>query len=187
MRAAHEEAQRMKRLVDGLMTLARADAGELPLQREPVQLDDLLKEVSESAQWMMGKRQLLLDFNEEVTLTADADRLKQLVLNLLDNAVKHTPPHGEVRVALHTQGDHAFLTVSDNGEGIPPQHLPHIFERFYRVDKARSRETGDAGLGLAICRWIAEAHGGTLTARSEIGHGTTFTLSLPLSSSASGG
>lgn len=183
LQVVYEEARHMKRLVDDLMTLSRADIGEQPLQRAPLSLDDLLKEVCEAAQWMMDNRCLELQVDEEVTLMADADRLKQLVMNLLDNAVKNTPPHGIIFVGLHTQQGHAIVTVSDNGEGIPPEHLPHIFDRFYRVDEARSRENGGSGLGLAICRWIAQAHGGALTVCSEVGRGTTFVLSLPLDSS----
>ncbi len=182
LRVVYEEARRMKRLVDDLMTLSRADIGEQPLQHAPLSLDDLLKEVCEAAQWMMGSRRLEIQADEEVMVVADADRLKQLMMNLLDNAVKHTPPDGIVFVGLHTQKDHAVVMVSDNGVGIPLQHLPHVFDRFYRVDRARSRDNGGAGLGLAICRWIAQAHNGTLAVCSEEGRGTTFTLSLPLSS-----
>jgi len=180
LRVVYGEAQRMKRLVDDLMTLARADIGEQPLQRAPLSLGDLLQEVCEAAQWMMGNRRLELQADEEVTVVADADRLKQLTLNLLDNAAKHTPPDGIVLVGLHRQHKHAVVTVSDNGEGIPPEHLPHIFDRFYRGDNARSRANSGSGLGLSICRWIAQAHGGTLTVCSETGRGTTFTLTLPL-------
>jgi heavy metal sensor kinase len=184
MRVMRDETQRMKRLVDDLMVLARAEVGEQALQREPMWLDDLLKDVCDAAQWMVGKRRLSLNVEEEVMLVADADRLKQLVLNLLDNAARHTPPEGEVAVALHRENGHALVTVHDNGEGIASEHLPHIFDRFYCADKARSRARGGAGIGLAICRWIAEAHGGSLTAQSEVGRGTTFALSLPISSPA---
>ncbi len=190
LRVVQDEAQRMKRLVDDLLTSARLSAGQQPLHWETVTLDELVVEVCESALYLMGDRTFTMELDESIAVKADADRLKQLLLNLLDNAVKHTRPDGTIKVTLRTSRDgdgavksdacvRAILTVRDDGEGIPPEHLPHIFDRFYRVDKTRSRQTGGTGLGLSICRWIAEAHGGTLTVQSELGRGTTFTLTLP--------
>jgi heavy metal sensor kinase len=179
MHVVQDEAQRMKRLVDDLLTSARLSAGQQPLHWETVSLDELVVEVCESALYLMGDRQFTVELDENIAVKADADRLKQLLLNLLDNAVKHTPPDGKVEITLRTRNGQALLTVRDDGEGIPPEHLPYIFDRFYRVDKMRSRQTGGTGLGLSICRWIAEAHGGALTVQSELGRGTTFTLTLP--------
>jgi heavy metal sensor kinase len=179
MQVVQDEARRMKRLVDDLLTSARLHTGQQPLRWETALLDELVVEVCESAFWLMGDREFMIELQENVTVKADPDRLKQLLLNLLDNAAKHTPPDGKVNVTLRTREGQAILTVSDNGEGIPPEHLPHIFDRFYRVDKSRNRRTGGTGLGLSICHWIAEAHGGTIEVHSEAGRGTTFVLSLP--------
>ena len=114
-----------------------------------------------------------------VTLRADEDLLLQLLLNLLDNAIKYTPSGGRVTAGWSTNGAQVELWVRDTGVGIAPEHLPHIFDRFYRADKARSRAEGGVGLGLSICRWIAEAHGGSISVESEPGQGSTFTVRLP--------
>jgi signal transduction histidine kinase len=111
----------------------------------------------------------------------DSDRLKQLMLNLVDNAIKYTPAGGTVSLSLSRQNGWAHLTVSDTGVGIPQEDLPHIFDRFYRVDKARNRLQGGSGLGLAIAKWIVQAHGGGIQVNSRVGEGTTFTVTLPVS------
>jgi signal transduction histidine kinase len=111
--------------------------------------------------------------------------LLQLLLNLLDNAVKYTPAGGQVTVGWNVDGRHVDLWVRDTGIGIASEHLPHVFDRFYRADKARSRAEGGAGLGLSICRWIAEAHGGSISVQSALGNGATFTVKLPLNGHAS--
>ena len=109
----------------------------------------------------------------------DQTRLTQLVVNLIDNGVKYTPAGGVVTVAVERTGNSVDLRVTDTGVGIPAEHLPHVFERFYRVDTARARSAGGAGLGLAICQWIAHAHGGDISVTSQVGHGTTVTVRLP--------
>ena len=116
----------------------------------------------------------------EVSISGDDELLKQLLLNLLDNAVKYTPSGGDIRVTLAVENGAAQVSVSDTGIGIPAEDQPRIFDRFYRVDKARSRAMGGAGLGLAIAQWIAEAHGGTLSVESVPGRGSSFILTLPL-------
>jgi heavy metal sensor kinase len=176
----HDEARRMKRLVDDLMLLARTDTGEQVLRLEPVDLGPLLTAVRESARWMAPDRRLTLRLDDDPRVLGDPDRLRQLLLNLLDNAVRHTAPGGSVTLALGTADECALISVTDDGEGIPAEHLPRVFDRFYRADRARGREAGGAGLGLAICRWIAEAHRGRLTVESQAPGGTTFTLRLPL-------
>jgi len=174
------ESKRMARMVGDLLLLAQADAGELPLITQNLELDTLVLEVFEQAKVLQqdGATVRLGRF-EPARVHADPDRLKQLLLNLIGNAFKYTPPDGTITLAVWPDGPEALVTVTDNGEGIPPDDLPHIFERFYRVDKARARRQGGAGLGLAIARWIAEAHGGRLTVQSAPGAGTTFTLHLP--------
>jgi two-component system phosphate regulon sensor histidine kinase PhoR len=120
-----------------------------------------------------------LGSEDQVQVIGDADRLKQLFLNLMDNAIKYTSSGGAVTLSFAREGDWVRVAVADTGVGIPAQDLPRIFDRFYRVDKARSREKGGTGLGLAICRWIADAHGGRIEAQSEVGKGSTFTVWLP--------
>ena len=117
----------------------------------------------------------------QTPVPGDADLLKQLVLNLVDNALTYTPPGGRVDLSLYVANGHAWLAVGDTGPGIPPAEVAHIFERFYRLDRARTRRSGGAGLGLAIARWIAEAHGGRIDVESTVGQGSTFTVVLPLS------
>jgi len=117
---------------------------------------------------------------DQAMILGDEDRLKQLLLNLVDNAIKYTQPGGSVRLSLSKDKSWAQLVVSDTGIGIPAEDLPHIFERFYRVDKARSRAQGGSGLGLAIAKWVVQAHGGAIKVDSVVGEGTTFTVTLPL-------
>jgi two-component system sensor histidine kinase BaeS len=120
---------------------------------------------------------------EQIEVAGDPDRLKQLMLNLVDNALRYTLPGGAVTLDLMRSGAEAVLRVHDDGPGIAAQHLPHIFDRFYRGDTLRSRGAGGTGLGLAICQWIAEAHGGALAVESTVGVGSTFTLTLPIQQS----
>ncbi|HID63510.1 MAG TPA: hypothetical protein EYP49_12340 [Anaerolineae bacterium] len=165
----------MSRIVADLLLLAQADAG-VELEKKPVELDTLLLEVYRQSQLMADGVEVKLGHEDQAVVMGDADRLKQLLLNLVDNAIKYTPPGGEVRLSLYREQGWVQVAVSDTGMGIPPEDLPHIFERFYRTDKARRR--GGTGLGLSIAKWIAEAHGGHLTVESEVGKGSTFTLWL---------
>ena len=180
--AMEGEADRMARLVRDLLLLAQADAG-VTLQRSTVELDSLLLEVYRQtriiAQQTGSGVTVRLGAEDQATVQGDADRLRQLLLNLAENAVKYTPPGGHVTLGLVRQDGWVKVTVSDTGIGIPAEDVPHIFERFYRVDKARSREKGGTGLGLSIAQWIAQAHGGRLDVASLVGQGTTFALSLP--------
>jgi heavy metal sensor kinase len=180
MAAVADEAKRMIRLVDDLLLLAKADAGRLPLEQARIDLDTLVLDVFRQAQMLSKEVSVSLGHVEPARVMGDSDRLKQLLLNLLSNGMKYTPPGGKVTLALHREGAHAVLTVSDTGIGIPPEDLSHIFDRFYRVDKARSRAQGGTGLGLSIAKWIAEAHGGEITVSSEVDEGSVFTVRLPL-------
>jgi len=175
---------RMTELVDALLTLARADEGRAPLARETVDLRGLVHEVQETGELLAEPGEVRIEVEvpaEPVMLAVDRTRMRQLVLNLLTNAVKYTPAGGRVRITLAQEAHRVTLVVSDSGIGIAPGDLPHIFDRFYRADIARTRtgERAGAGLGLAICRWIAEAHGGTIEVQSRPGRGTTFTVTLP--------
>jgi two-component system OmpR family sensor kinase len=169
------EVMRMSRLVADLLLLAKADAG-VQLEKHVVELDTILLDVYREALLMADGVKVQLGHEDRAVVLGDPDRLHQLLLNLVDNAIKYTPAGGEVTLSLYKREGWVQLSVSDTGEGIAKEDLPHIFERFYRSDRARRR--GGTGLGLAIAKWIAEAHGGRLTVESELGKGSTFTLWL---------
>jgi len=179
-----EEIHRMSELVENLLTLARADEGRAALAMDICDLRELVNEAAETA-GILGEGPGITVRSEvpaqPVEAAVDRSRIRQLLLNLVTNAIKYTPSGGKVSIGLVDQGDTVVLVVGDNGIGIPAADLPHIFDRFYRVDAARSRtgERPGAGLGLAITKWIAEAHGGTITVQSRPGRGTAFTVSLP--------
>jgi two-component system, OmpR family, phosphate regulon sensor histidine kinase PhoR len=175
------EVDRMIRLVEDLLELARSESGNLMLRREIFDLTDVATSVVNTfshRSTTMGI-ELDLDAPEEVFVEADRNRLTQVALNLLDNALRHTPTGGSVTVEIASEGRNALLRVRDTGRGIPYHDLPHIFERFYVVDRSRSREHTGTGLGLSIARHLVEAHGGTLTAHSIYGRGSTFVCRLP--------
>ncbi|MCC7104286.1 MAG: HAMP domain-containing histidine kinase [Chloroflexi bacterium] len=177
---AGREARRLTHLVADLLALARADAGTA-LRRDRVELDRVLLDTLAEARHLARPGQRLeVDELEPTVLEADADRLKQVLLVLLDNALKYTPGRGAITLALRRSGGAAQLTVRDTGVGIPPEDLPRVFERFYRADPARARDPGGTGLGLPIARWIVEQHGGSITLESTPGQGTLATVRLPL-------
>ena len=176
---AAREAGRMARLVADLLALARADTGTA-LHREPVELDRVLMDVVGEARHLANGQRLEIGTLQPSTIEGDSDRIKQLLLILVDNAVKYTPPGGRVRLSLSRDENAAMFVVKDTGIGIPPDELPRVFERFYRADPARSRDPGGTGLGLPIARWIAGQHGGTVELESTPGRGTTATVRLPL-------
>ncbi len=179
LEAMEGELKRMTRLVGDLLLLAQADSGRLPLIEETVDLDTLVLEVYRQAKLLSETVQVRLEPPEPVRVTGDSDRLKQVLLNLVTNGIKYTPEGGEVVISLTVEGGYAFIRVSDTGVGIPKEDLPYIFERFYRVDKARARQMGGAGLGLSIAKWIVESHHGRIWAESEVGKGSTFTVQIP--------
>lgn len=173
------EGERTSRLVADLLLLAQADAGQR-LELRPIELDEILIEVYEQAQEFADGLHFVVDQCEPALILGDPDRLKQVLLNLIDNARKFTPLRGQIRLSLTCDGDQAQLTVTDTGSGIPPTDLPHIFERFYRVKGATQDGVRGTGLGLAIVKWIIEEHGGEICAQSQVGQGATFTIRLPL-------
>lgn len=179
MDVIQDELERMTRLIGDLLLLARADSGGLPLERRPVALDTVLFEVYRQVSRLQKAVTVTVADMDQVCVLGDSDRLKQLLLILVDNAIKYTPAGGTVSLSLSRTEKWAKLQVSDTGMGIPPQDIPYIFERFYRVDKARSRAQGGSGLGLAIAKWIAKAHGGQIQVESAVGEGTVFTILLP--------
>jgi two-component system, OmpR family, sensor kinase len=185
--AIQSEAERMSRLVGDLLVLAQADAGTLPLAHDRVEVDTLLLEVLSETQILAGNVKLRLGEIDQAMVTGDRDRLKQILLNLVSNALKFTPEGGRVTLGLARVNEWVRITITDTGLGIPPEELPRIFDRFYRVDKARSRALGGAGLGLSIAQRIAQLHGGRIEAASNgvDGAGTTFSVWLPLAKAKS--
>jgi signal transduction histidine kinase len=171
------ELDRMSRIVNDLLLLSQADAG-LTLRVQPVELDTVILEVFRQARVTANGVHLQLGHEDQAVVQGDADRLKQLLLNLVTNALKHTPSGGYVTLSLYREPEWVRITVADTGRGIAPTALPHIFERFYRGENNDQKGTG---LGLSIAQWIAQAHGGQITVTSELGKGSVFTLWLPRS------
>ena len=185
------QSERLSRLVEQLLELSRLESGDVPLHTEPIRLAPLIGQVvSEIEVAQADKGVLLLNrVNGEAPMVlADEERIHQVLFNLLDNAVRFTPPGGEVAVTASREDDRCVLTVSDTGPGIGAEHLPKLFERFYRVDPSRARgdgsDSGGTGIGLAIARSVVEAHGGRIWAESEPGHGAEFHFDLPVAAEA---
>jgi heavy metal sensor kinase len=179
----HSELEKTSDLVERLMLLARADYGVEALQLSTIDLGEVVRQVSGQAKVLSETKEI--DLREQmpshpVWVKADAHALRRLFLILIDNAVKYTPRGGRVEVVVRQENGFAIGEVRDTGIGIAPEHLPNVFERFYRADKARSRESGGVGLGLSIGHWIAEAHAGTIAVQSSLGGGSIFQLRLPL-------
>lgn len=176
---ANREAGRLAHLVADLLALARADAG-VSLRRQRVELDRVLLDSFSAARHLACGQSIEIGALEPSLVEGDPDRLKELFLILLDNALRYTPDGGRITLELRRNGKAAEVTVRDTGVGIAPDDLPRVFERFYRADPARARDPGGTGLGLSIARWISEQHGGEIELKSEPGEGTTVTVRLPL-------
>ncbi|MEI7025122.1 sensor histidine kinase [Paenibacillus sp. y28] len=178
-----DEVRRMIRLTESLLTLARTDSGELLLKPERSDVARLVLEVMDRLRPLADRKQQSFNWTqtkpENDTAVVDVERTIQLLVILIDNAIKYTPEHGEIEVTLDSSDKELCFRVKDTGIGILPEQLPFVFERFFRTDKARSRENGGTGLGLSIAKWIVNAHGGTITAESEPGRGSTFIVRLP--------
>lgn len=179
-----EEIDRMTRIVDELLFLSRADMGEVKTESVPVALQVLVEDIHRQATLLGQDRniEVVLGTVMPAVVQGDELRLRELLLNLVENAVKYSHPGGKVEIALVTDSRHASLSVTDQGIGIAPPDQLRIFDRFFRTDLARSHTKKGTGLGLAICAWIAESHGGRIDVKSEMGHGSTFTVILPLAS-----
>ncbi len=174
------EVDRMVQLVQDLLELARAESGQLRLRRETVDLASVGTNITRTFEPRAEQLGVTLTFEgEETSISGDADRLAQVFVNLIDNALRHTPAGGKVAVSVSGYDGGASLVVRDSGIGIPYNDLPHVFERFYVVDRSRARESTGTGLGLSIVKQVVEAHGGTVTADSEYGLGSTFTCVFP--------
>jgi heavy metal sensor kinase len=177
-----QETARLSRIVDDMFTLARADAGSYPVRSRPMYLDELLDEVVRALRIVASTREITIVEKtvRPAPFTGDEDLVRRLILNLVDNAIRYAPSRSVVRVALDAVGAQYVISVSDDGPGIPAEIQARIFERFYRVDAARTRERdGGAGLGLALARWIARAHGGDVALATSSSAGSTFTITLP--------
>lgn len=182
-RTIYDEAERLGRLVNDLLSLNRADEGQIHLEREQIRLDTLVQAVASTVETLAEEHQITLHIpaTSAITIQGDETRLMQMVMNLLENAIQYTNPGGSVSISITTKEAQALLIVQDTGIGIAPEHIPHLFDRFYRIDPARTRDRGgNSGLGLAIVDWIVKAHNGTIYVESQPGQGSTFTISLPL-------
>jgi len=180
--SALQEVLRLSHVVESLLLLSRSDMGQVSLHKEPTNLTETLADLADAATILGTQKDIYITFRHSEDLFIEADRAKlyQMFLNLVDNAVKYTPEGGMISIAVHRDGNFAEVRVRDTGIGISPEHRTKIFDRFYRVDKARSRELGGAGLGLSIVQWIVQIHGGTINVESEPGQGSTFLVRLPL-------
>ncbi len=183
---ANNEVDHMIRLVGGLLTMARTDANEVSITKERIDLGGLVYSAVEQVRPTAEAAGVNLNLatGPAITLNADEDLLLQLLLNLFDNALKHTSAGGNIDVGWQAEGDHVLLFVSDTGTGIAQEHLPFLFDRFYRVERERGRSDGGAGLGLAICQWIVQVHGGSIGVTSEPEIGSRFEVQLPLTDTA---
>jgi signal transduction histidine kinase len=185
MTEAESETARMSTMITDLLTLAQVDSGALQLNREPVEMDTLLLDVYRQTRRIAEQRrgpnalEIHLGSEDQALVYGDRERLRQIMLNLADNAIKYTPNGGTITLGLEKEGEWVKIMVSDTGIGISPEDQTFIFDRFYRTDKARSRELGGSGLGLSIVQWLAYAHQGKVTVASELQKGSTFTLWLP--------
>ncbi|CAM5181167.1 histidine kinase OS=Ureibacillus acetophenoni OX=614649 GN=SAMN05877842_10422 PE=4 SV=1 [Ureibacillus acetophenoni] len=184
IRIIYDESQRMGRLVSDLLDLARMESGNITLFKENMPIVHVLERITQKFAQVAKEKHVHLEFatglSEDLHVSLDEDRIEQVLTNLIDNAIRHTPDGGSVTVSLEVELSYAKVKVSDTGEGIPQEDLPFVFERFYKADKARTRSKGGTGLGLAIARNIVEAHKGNIKVESVVGEGTTFTFYLPL-------
>jgi heavy metal sensor kinase len=177
-----EEAERLTRLLDTLLLLSRGDAGQVEMHRETVDLDVLVREIAAQCEVLAEERQqsMALDVRP-ARLQADPGLLRLAIANVMDNAIRYTPPHGRIAIAVTSTGAGAAIAIADSGPGIDPAHHARLFDRFYRVDRDRSRRSGGTGLGLSIAHWAVALHGGRVTVESSPGAGSTFRIELPYS------
>jgi heavy metal sensor kinase len=181
-----DETVRMSHIVDDLLTLAKADTAQISIKREPVELQPLINDLLDDAQILATNKHLQVELrgNEPATVLGDEMRLRQLFRILVNNAVQYTDPGGSISLTSSVRGEEVRVSVADTGIGIPPEHVGRVFERFYRVDDARSRVKGGSGLGLAIAKWIVDAHHGSIAVESAPGAGSVFTVILPINNTA---
>jgi signal transduction histidine kinase len=177
-----DEAIRMSTILENLLLLGRGDAGQLMLKKERVRLDELLTETHEESVILASQKSIgvELEVRDNVLIWGDRDRLRQMILNLVDNAIKYSQEKTTITLALSRNNGSANVVIRDQGIGIPREEIGRIFDRFYRVDRARSRSLGGSGLGLSIVRFIVDAHNGTIDVKSRLNQGSEFIVSLPV-------
>jgi signal transduction histidine kinase len=177
-----EEIDRLRRLIDHILTLARAEAGQIPLTFAPLDLGELAQSLVDQLEPLAQARAIDLQCQRDqgIVVIGDAGWLQRLMLNLLDNALKFTLPGGEVMLRVYREGGRARIDVRDTGVGLAPEDARQVFQRFFRADPARSPTAEGAGLGLSLVRWIVDAHHGTVVVGSRLGEGSTFTVTLPV-------
>ena len=184
LNSINDELIRLSSIVESLMILVKSDTGRLVFNMQPIALDEFIEELFEETKVLAESRKIKvkLEHSQPIRINGDAVRLKQLFLNLIDNALKYTPPRGQVTLTLIKKEGDAVLSVKDNGIGIPRKDQTKIFERFYRVDRSEDtiKDAGGSGLGLSIAKWITEAHNGSIEVKSREGRGSTFIVRLPL-------
>jgi signal transduction histidine kinase len=179
----YEEALLLSRLTSDLQDLTQAEAGQLPLMRSPVAIEDIINKAVNGIRVQADAKQITIEMNTTPDLplvNADPERIGQIMRNLLNNAITHTQQHGHITISASVLRHEVEISVRDTGNGIAAEHLPHIFKRFYRTDPSRARTTGGSGLGLAIVEQLVKAHGGNISVESEVGKGTCFTFTVPL-------
>jgi heavy metal sensor kinase len=188
LQSIHAEVVRLSSIVEGLMSLVKSDSEPTLFQFAPVPLHSVLRELVEDAQVLAESKEISVEVDrlDSVMVSGDQPRLRQLFLNILDNAVKYTPPKGRVSLSLERENGNAVVRIADTGIGIPGKEIPRIFDRFYRVEERQNSETNGSGLGLSIARWVAEAHHGSINVRSKPHKGSTFTVTLPLQRETTG-
>jgi two-component system phosphate regulon sensor histidine kinase PhoR len=178
---ALENTKRLNTLLNDLIEISRIESGDMKMSFRYFPLKDFLIQVVDEMSHFASEKNITLEFDKSISpvdIVGDKDRLKQVMINLIDNAIKYNKPNGNVLISYYATNSAVLISVADTGVGIPAEHLPRIFERFYRVDKERSREEGGTGLGLAIVKHILEAHGSKIEVQSEVGIGSTFQFSL---------
>lgn len=176
-----DEVYRLNRLVKDLQQLSLAEAGKLPLDCQPIKLKPLIERICCQLQWLAEEKDMVLKYDDipDFTLNIDKDRITQVIVNLVGNALQHSKPSNKVEVSAKLEDDSCLIIIADTGPGIPEKDLPLIFERFYKMDPSRSRKDSGTGLGLSIAKGFIEAHGGTISVESMVGKGTAFTIKLP--------
>lgn len=181
LRIIEEESNRLEELIDNLLDMSQVEAGALRIAREPVQLKRLVREAVDNAQRRTEEHWFVVDLPSELPrVWADARRIRQVLNNLLENALKYSPKGGQITVTCELENENVVVSVADQGQGIPPEFLDRVFDRFFQVDGTSTRKMGGNGLGLAIAKGIVEAHGGAIWAESQVGQGSIFRLALPI-------
>ncbi|KHO62270.1 histidine kinase [Thermoanaerobacter sp. YS13] len=178
--AIKKETLDMEHLIERLLLLAKGDNKSIKLNKEEFNLKDVIKEVAEEIKMLNENKNIVVKGQNDINITADKKLIKELIRIFLDNAAKYTSSDGNIEIEMGKDNSKAYIKIKDDGIGIPQEDIPHIFDRFYRVDKARAKETGGAGLGLAIAKWIIEEHRGSVIVKSELGKGSEFTITLPI-------